>query len=185
MLIINFFSLLILFPPSIIRTFNFPEVIKWGNFRSVCPVEHAPLANSLRCLNKPHKKTCIFVFELVCKCVCYVVHTWKSGHKHACVCVCNRLHTSPTAEGRGFGEGVSKGVKTNAVGNEMQCAKCIFRDYTIEVINHNGRWKSRGYTFLGVRLWKKGKNWCKVCELTAQATQPKISLLLFQIILKI
>jgi len=98
------------------------------------------------------QKTCIFVFELVCKCVCYVVHTWKSGHKHACVCVCNRLHTSPTAEGRGFGEGVSKGVKTNAVGNEMQCAKCIFRDYTIEVINHNGRWKSRGYTFLGVRL---------------------------------
>lgn len=30
--------------------------------------------------------------------------------------------------------------KTNAGSNEMQCAKCISRDYTIEVINHVG-WK--------------------------------------------
>lgn len=72
------------------------------------------------------------------------------------VFVCETDFTPHRLWGTGVGEGEEqlKGVKTNAVGNEMQCAKCIFRDYTIEVINHNGGRKSRGYPYI----------WGYVCE---------------------
>lgn len=71
------------------------------------------------------------------------------------VFVCKTDFTPRRLQRHGMsGMGRVEGEKTNAAGYEMQCAKCIFRDYTIEVINHNGAGKARGESFFldGVRF---------------------------------